>query len=149
MLKMITLLLFPIMLLSETAMKCETGKCSTGETNMTKDIPKRPVIDTKRPTIEQLFNVKTVQVKEMTTSQKQVNFGYIVAQDSRKVDVYAWYSGFVDTLYADSMYKKVEKGELLAKVYSPEVYQAKQDYLNSINYNTDHAMKSIRLNKIT
>jgi Cu(I)/Ag(I) efflux system membrane fusion protein len=167
MLKMITLLLLPLMLLSETAMKCEAGKCatdktnitkdipekpeisstmkceagkcSTGDTSMTKDIPKRPVMDTKRPTIEQLFNVQTVQVKEMTTSQKQVNFGYIVAQDSRKVDVFAWYSGFVDTLYADSMYKKVEKGELLAKVYSPEVYQAKQDYLNSINYNMDHA----------
>jgi len=167
MLKMIILLLLPLMLLSETAMKCEAGKCatdktnmskdipkkqattpemkceagkcSTGNTSMTKDIPKRPVMDTKRPTIEQLFNVQTVQVKEMTTSQKQVNFGYIVAQDSRKVDVFAWYSGFVDTLYADSMYKRVEKGELLAKVYSPEVYQAKQDYLNSINYNMDHA----------
>ncbi|RLA57739.1 MAG: hypothetical protein DRQ78_13105, partial [Epsilonproteobacteria bacterium] len=168
MLKMITLLLLPLMLLSETAMKCEAGKCATDKTNMTKDIPKKPIIkkqvnipemkceagkcssgdttmskgipkkpmrDTKRPTIEQLFNVKTVQVKEMKISQKQVNFGYIVAQESRKVDVFAWYSGFVDTLYADSMYKNVEKGELLAKVYSPEVYQAKQDYLNSINYN--------------
>ena len=132
MLKMIALLLFPLMLLSETSIKCEVGKCATDKSNMSKNIP-------KRPTIEQLFNVKTVQVKEMVTSKKQVNFGYIVAQDSRKVDVFAWYSGYVDTLYADSMYKKVEKGELLAKVYSPEVYQAKQDYLNSINYNIDHA----------
>jgi len=167
MLKMISLLILPLMLLSETAMKCEAGKCATdksnmskdipeksettsamkceagkcssGDTSMTKNIPKRPVMTTKRPTIEQLFNVKTVQVKEVRTSKEQVNFGYIVAQDSRKVDVFAWYSGFVDTLYADSMYKKVEKGDLLAKVYSPEVYQAKQDYLNSINYNIDHA----------
>ncbi len=167
MLKMIILFILPLMLLSETAMKCEAGKCatdksnmskeipkkkitipemkceagkcSTGNTSMTKDIPKRPVMDTKRATIEQLFNVKTVRVKEIKASQKQVNFGYIVAQDSRKVDVFAWYSGFVDTLYADNMYQKVLKGELLAKVYSPEVYRAKQDYLNSINYNTDHA----------
>lgn len=136
---LITLLLLPLMLLSETAMKCETGKCSTDDSSMQKDIPKRPVMDAKRPTIEQLFNVQTVQVKTMRTSQKQVNFGYIVAQDSRKVDVFAWYSGFVDTLYANTMYKKVEKGELLVKVYSPEVYQAKQDYLNSLSYNMDHA----------
>lgn len=133
------LLLLPLILLSETAMKCEAGKCSTGDTSMAKEIPKRTISDTRKPTIEQLFNVKTVQVKEMRTSQKQVNYGHIVAQDSRRVDVLAWYSGFVDTLYADSMYKKVEKGELLAKVYSPEVYQAKQDYLNSFNYNIDHA----------
>jgi len=137
------LLLLPFMLFSETAMKCEAGKCASGDTTMKKDIPKKSEKDKprsmKRPTIEQLFNVKTIKVREMTTSKKQVNYGYIVAQDSRVVDVLAWYSGYVDTLYADSRYKKVEKGELLAKVYSPEVYQAKQDYLNSLTYNMDHA----------
>jgi Cu(I)/Ag(I) efflux system membrane fusion protein len=124
---------------------------------MTKDIPEKPETSSsktsamkeaskdnksmrsQRPTIEQLFNVKTVQVKEMTASQKQINFGYIVAQDSRMVDVLTWYSGFVNVLHADTLYKKVQKGDLLAKVYSPEVYQAKQDYLNSIHYNIDHA----------
>lgn len=157
MFKTITLFLLPLMLLSETAMKCEAGKCATDKTSMTKDIPEKPETSSskrstikeaskdnkpmrsQRPTIEQLFNVKTVQVKEMTASQKQINFGYIVAQDSRMVDVLTWYSGFVNVLHADTLYKKVQKGDLLAKVYSPEVYQAKQDYLNSINYNIDHA----------
>ena len=157
MFKTITLCLLPLMLLSETAMKCETGKCATDKTSMTKDIPEKPETSSsktsamkeaskdnksmrsQRPTIEQLFNVKTVQVKEMTASQKQINFGYIVAQDSLMVDVLTWYSGFVNVLHADTLYKKVQKGDLLAKVYSPEVYQAKQDYLNSINYNLEHA----------
>ncbi|WP_309497058.1 efflux RND transporter periplasmic adaptor subunit [Sulfurovum sp.] len=137
MLKILLILIVPFILYSETTMKCEAGKCASDNAPMTKNIPSKPV-RSQKPTIEQLFNVKTVQVKEMITSPKQINFGYIVAQDSRKVDVFAWYSGFVDTLYADSMYKKVVQGELLAKVYSPEVYQAKQDYLNSINYNADH-----------
>ena len=157
MFKTITLFLLPLMLLSETAMKCEAGKCATDKTSMTKDIPEKPETSSsktsamkeaskdnksmrsQRPTIEQLFNVKTVQVKEMTASQKQINFGYIVAQDSLMVDVLTWYSGFVNVLHADTLYKKVQKGDLLAKVYSPEVYQAKQDYLNSINYNLEHA----------
>ncbi len=156
MFKTITLFLLPLILLSETAMKCEAGKCATDKTSMTKDIPEKPETSSsktstikesskdnkpmrsQRPTIEQLFNVKTVQVKEMTASQKQINFGYIVAQDSRMVDVLTWYSGFVNVLHADTLYKKVKKGDLLAKVYSPEVYQAKQDYLNSINYNINH-----------
>ena len=157
MFKTITLFLLPLMLLSETAMKCEAGKCATDKTSMTKDIPEKPETSSsktsamkeaskdnksmrsQRPTIEQLFNVKTVQVKEMTASQKQINFGYIVAQDSLMVDVLTWYSGFVNVLHADTLYKKVQKGDILAKVYSPEVYQAKQDYLNSIKYNIDHA----------
>ena len=132
MLKMIFILLLPLTLISETEMKCEAGKCASGDISMSKKVPSKPVREQKA-TIEQLFNVKTVQVKQITSSQKQVNFGYIVAQDSRKVDVLAWYTGYVDTLYADTMYKKVIQGELLAKVYSPEVYQAKLDYLNSLN----------------
>ena len=86
-------------------------------------------------TVQQLFNVKTTQVRTLSTAKEQVNYGYIVAEDSRKVDIYAWFSGYVTKLFADTLYKKVEKGDALAKVYSPEVYKAKQDYLNSINYN--------------
>ena len=94
----------------------------------------------KTPTIKQLFNVKTVEVKSLNTAKEQINYGYIVAQDSSMVDVTTWYSGFVETLYADSLYKKVKKGDALAKVYSPEVYKAKQDYINSLNYNMKTSM---------
>lgn len=87
------------------------------------------------PTIEQLFNVKTIQVKILTTAEEQVNYGYIVPEDSRKVDIHAWFSGYVTKLFADTLYKKVEKGDALADVYSPEVYKAKQDYLHSLKYN--------------
>ncbi len=92
-----------------------------------------------RHIIEQLFNVRTVKVKRIKASKAEVNYGYIVAEDSKKVDVVSWYSGFVEKLYADTRYKKVEKGEALAKVYSPEVYKAKQDYLNSIKFNAQRS----------
>lgn len=121
----------------ETTMKCAPGKCASGKGIPTKPNQTRP--NNNYP-IEQLFNVKTVEVKEMNSAKKQVNYGYIVAQDSLKVDVTAWYSGFVQELYADTMYKKVLKGDALVKVYSPEVYKAKQDYLNSINYNKKSSM---------
>ena len=87
------------------------------------------------PTVEQLFNVKTIQVKTLTSAKKQINYGYIVADDSRKVDIHAWFSGYVTKLFADTLYKKVEKGDALAHVYSPEVYKSKQDYLHSLEYN--------------
>ena len=136
MFKYITLFLLPILLLSQSEMKCEAGKCATDKSSMKKVLPaKEKAVRSQKTTIEQLFNVKTVKVQKKSSAQEQVNYGYIMAQDSLKVDVTAWYSGFVETLYADTMYKKVEKGDALAKVYSPEVYKAKQDYLNSINYN--------------
>lgn len=85
-------------------------------------------------TVEQLFNVQTVKVQEEMRAQGQKNYGYVKADESRIYDVVPRFGGYIITLYADKVYKKVKKGERLAKVYSPEVLQAKEDYINAINY---------------
>lgn len=118
-----------------SSMKCEAGKCGSSM-GTKKKVPSKNArkVSNKKPTIEQLFNVRTVAVKEVLTSKKQTNYGYIVAQDSRTIDVTAWFSGYVKELYVDTLYQKVTRGEALALVYSPEVYKAKQDYLNAIRF---------------
>jgi len=116
-------------------MKCEAGKCASSmSTN--KKVPSKTSskVSNKKPTIEQLFNVRTVEVKEIQSSKKQTNYGYIVAQDSRTINITAWFSGYVKELYVDTLYQKVKQGQALALVYSPEVYKAKQDYLNAIRF---------------
>jgi Cu(I)/Ag(I) efflux system membrane fusion protein len=109
------------------------------EEEAAKNTPEKIKERKNRRVIEQLFNVRTVKVKQLTAAKEQVNYGYIVVEDSRRVEVASWYSGYVETLYADTLYKKVEKGEALVKVYSPEVYKAKQDYLNALKYNDTRA----------
>jgi Cu(I)/Ag(I) efflux system membrane fusion protein len=174
--KLLTLYSFLLSTVSaqESAMKCEAGKCSSGATATAKKVPAKEVPSTKaveksphpdmpkmektskektskktRATVKQLFNVTVTTVEERNTVKEQVNHGYIVAEDSAKVDVLTWYDGFVVDLYADTLYKKVEKGEALVKVYSPEVYKAKQDYLNSIQYNMKTSMpEMLRSSKI-
>ena len=84
-------------------------------------------------TVEQLFSVQTVKVKEQKSVMSQKNYGYVVADESRVYDVVQRFSGYIITLYADKIYQKVKKGERLAKVYSPEVLQAKEDYLNALH----------------
>ena len=144
----------------ESTMKCESGKCSSSTATSVKKVPQKPVVkeeatapkndekskeSSKRThaTVKQLFNVTVTTVQERSTAKAQVNYGYIVAEDSAKVDVLTWYDGFVVDLYANTLYKKVEKGEALVKVYSPEVYKAKQDYLNSIKYNMKTSMPAM------
>jgi len=85
-------------------------------------------------TVEQLFNVQTVKVKEQKRAFSQKNYGYVKADESRIYDVVPRYGGYVITLYADKIYKKVTRGQRLAKVYSPEILQAKEDYINAVNY---------------
>jgi Cu(I)/Ag(I) efflux system membrane fusion protein len=117
-------------------MKCQAGKCSGSKETLKNSSAKKD----KPATVEQLFNVRVTKVKSITTAKEQVNYGYIKAKDSATVDVTAWFEGFVEELYADTLYKKVNKDEPLVKVYSSEAYKAKQDYINSLNYNKKNPM---------
>lgn len=145
-----TILLIPtIIIAKESTMKCETGKCSSAHVENNKKVPQKTSISSpakplkkhvNKHTVEQLFNVTVITVKRESTAKEQVNYGYIVAPDDQKVDVLTRYSGFVTELYADTLYQRVKKGDPLVKVYSPEVYKAKMDYLNSIKYNRKKAM---------
>ena len=165
---MITPLFIALTLTAHAEMKCAAGKCSSGKAVIAKPISKtaeatpsqpqqvtqkagHPKADAQkstaetrqekrdRPTIEQLFNVRRVKVKRLQTAKTAVNYGYIVAEEKREVDVTAWFGGFVEKLYADTRYLKVKEGEPLVRVYSPEVYKAKQDYLNAIRYNAQRS----------
>ena len=97
----------------------------------------------QKVTIKQMFNVRTIKVKEIKTAPKKVNYGYVEADESRVVDIDAWFSGYVTELYVDSTYQRVKKYQLLARVYSPKVYKAKQDYLYALNFNDKRRSKSM------
>lgn len=97
----------------------------------------------KEATVGQLFSVETVKVKKVSQAKSFKSFGFVKADDSRIYDVSPRFSGFVEVLYADKIYQEVKKGELLAKVYSPEVLKAKDDYLNSINYTRSRPNKAM------
>ncbi len=155
-----SLLLIALTLTASAEMKCAPGKCGGGAAPAAKPLPKvpaKPQTDTTpkaeahpakakrttKPTIEQLFNVRTVKVKRISTAKTKTNYGYIVADERRRVEVTAWFEGFVTHLYTNTHYQKVTKGDPLAKVYAPEVYKAKQDYLNALRYNTQRPSQSM------
>ena len=89
----------------------------------------------QKPTVEQLFAVRTVKVEKTTAARTQTNYGYVRAETSRTYDVSPRFGGYVQTLYADTPFKMIRKGDALAKVYSPEVLQAKEDYLTALRFN--------------
>ncbi len=88
----------------------------------------------EQPTVEQLFNVQTVKVKKVSSAFKQRFYGLLKADESLVWTVAARYGGYVVKLYADKRFQKVKRGEVLARVYSPEVFKAKEEYLNSLSY---------------
>ncbi len=91
--------------------------------------------------VEQLFNVQTIKVKLVTTQRSTQHYGYVRVDESNIVDVVPRFGGYVEHLNADVRYKYVNKGDLLATVYSPEVYKAKEDYINTLRYDSKRANK--------
>lgn len=97
-------------------------------------------VNAKEATVKQLFNVQTVKVQESSHMKSLKSFGFVKVDDSRVYDVAPRFSGYVEKLYADSIYKYVKKGTALAKVYSPEVLKAKDEYINSVKYSKNKSM---------
>lgn len=94
----------------------------------------------KDVSVKQLFNVQTLKVKNNPHAKSIKSYGFVKLNDSKVYDVSPRFGGFVETLYADKLYKYVKKGEALARVYSPEVLKAKDEYRNSINYAKNKTM---------
>ena len=89
----------------------------------------------EHPAVEQLFAVQTVKAERTTAAETQTNYGYVRAEESRVFDVSPRFGGYVETLHADERYRRIVQGEPLARVYSPEVLQAKEDYLTALRFN--------------
>jgi len=87
-----------------------------------------------KPTVEQLFSVQTVKVEKIRSAHSKKNYGYVKADDARIYEIAPRFGGFVEKLYANKIYQYVRKGDPLVTLYSPEVYKAKEDYLNSYKY---------------
>ncbi len=97
------------------------------------------LIYAQEASVTQLFNVQTTKVQKSVHAKNITSYGYIQADQARVYDVAPRYSGYVEVLYADTLYKTVSKGENLAKVYSPEVLKAKDEYRNTLNYSGSKA----------
>ncbi len=97
------------------------------------------IADESRVTVEQLFSVKLTKVQKVTTTKVEKNYGYVRVDETARYSVTPRFGGFIEVLYADSLYKYVQKGEALVKVYSPEVLRAKEEYLASLKYSKKRA----------
>ncbi|HUM03623.1 MAG TPA: efflux RND transporter periplasmic adaptor subunit [Thermoanaerobaculia bacterium] len=77
----------------------------------------------------QLLGLKTTVVTRAPIETSIRTTGRIAADERRVHHVHTRYEGFVEHVTADFTGKFVSKGEVLAHVYSPELYATQQEYL--------------------
>jgi Cu(I)/Ag(I) efflux system membrane fusion protein len=78
---------------------------------------------------QSLLGIKTAPVVRAPFGTSIRTVGRVAADETRVHHVHTRYEGFVEHVTADFTGKFVKKGDVLARIYSPEVYATQQEYL--------------------
>ncbi len=78
---------------------------------------------------QSLLGIKTATVTRAPFGTSIRTTGRVAADERRVHHVHTRYEGFVEHVTADFTGKYVTKGEVLARIYSPELYATQEEYL--------------------
>jgi RND family efflux transporter MFP subunit len=81
------------------------------------------------PRRQQLIGVRTVAVTRATMDQAVRTVGAIRYDETRLTDVNVKVDGWIRDLYVDSTGQRIEKGQPLFTLYSPDVLNAEREFL--------------------
>jgi Cu(I)/Ag(I) efflux system membrane fusion protein len=79
----------------------------------------------------QLIGMRTAKVERRTLTAERRTVGAVTANERGLAQVSTRYSGWIEELVVEETGKRVRKGELLARIFSPEVHAAQQEYLHA------------------
>ncbi len=83
------------------------------------------------PSVENNLGVKTAQVSLEKLSPRIETVGYIAFDESQLWQTNVRVAGWVEKLYINAVGEKVEKGNVLFTLYSPELVKAQEELLNA------------------
>mgnify|MGYP001959394600 CR=1 FL=1 len=80
----------------------------------------------------QISGIETEHLKLVQATQNIRALGTVSFDESRLATIAAYFDGRIEKLYANYLGVKVKKGEHLASIYSPDLYSAQIEYLQSL-----------------
>jgi Cu(I)/Ag(I) efflux system membrane fusion protein len=81
------------------------------------------------PAVQQKIGVKTEKVKRGDLDQTVRTVGYVEYNEESIAHIHLRTEGWVEQVYVKAVGDSVQKGQLLAEIYSPEIIRAQQDYV--------------------
>jgi Cu(I)/Ag(I) efflux system membrane fusion protein len=86
------------------------------------------------PEKQQLIGVRTVEVARRDFSRTIRTVGRIEYDERRLATVNTKFEGWIEKLYVDYTGRFVKKGEVLAEIYSPELFATQQEFVNLLRW---------------
>jgi Cu(I)/Ag(I) efflux system membrane fusion protein len=87
----------------------------------------------------QLMGVRTAKVLRQDVAPQLRTVGFVAANESTLAIITARVTGWVEELKVAQSGQRVEKGQVLATVYSPELTTAQQVYVNALRWTREPA----------
>ena len=85
------------------------------------------------PTVEHNLGVRTAKVVRDTLWRRIDTVGYVDFDENHISHIHLRTNGWIEKLYVRSEGERVTKGQLLFEVYSPELVNAQEEYLQALN----------------
>ena len=83
------------------------------------------------------IGVRTATVERGSLDGQVRTVGVVAADERKRNVVQTRYAGWIEELLVDETGAQVKKGQPLARIYSPELYQAQVEYLNALQWGGD------------
>ncbi len=83
------------------------------------------------------IGVRTAKVERGNLGDLVRTVGVVAADERKRNVVQTRYAGWIEELLVDETGAQVKKGQPLARIYSPELYQAQVEYLNALQWGGD------------
>ena len=80
----------------------------------------------------QKLGVRLVHAKQSTISRNLTAYGAIVADGAGQYAVHSYFDGWIKKLHIRSVGQKVEQGQVLYEIYSPDLVMQQKEYLNFV-----------------
>lgn len=80
------------------------------------------------------IGVRTAAVERGSLDGQVRTVGVVAADERKRNVVQTRYAGWIEQLLVDETGAQVKKGQPLARIYSPELYQAQVEYLNALQW---------------
>ena len=83
------------------------------------------------------IGVRTARVERGTLGSNVRTVGVVAADERKRSVVQTRYAGWIEELLVEETGARVKKGQPLARIYSPELFQAQVEYLNALQWGGD------------
>jgi membrane fusion protein, copper/silver efflux system len=85
----------------------------------------------------QLLGMRTARAKREKLDQELRTVGYVLANEKGLAQIHPRFAGWIEQLNVNQTGERVQRGQVLASIYSPELLNAQQEFISATRWSSE------------